>query len=731
MERVFRAIAVTICGWIYPLIPPLYEVFYDLAGARYFTDSTMNDLASNLYILVSVVMLFTFAVQLIKAIVNPDLLTDKQKGMGNVFKRSIIAMILIVGVPIAFNEIYKMQGQVLENHLIEKIVVGFNSGDTKPGDTNVGQVLAASTIVDLLYPVEGASTISSNLPTYYNDMITKDIKNIDKVGLYINERYSPSGDEITDDDPYVFEFKPLVAIVAGALVLYFMVIFSMDMGVRLLKLALLELTAPISIMAYIYGGDDNLKRWTKEVGTTFLEVYVKIGIIAFIIFILNNIDSFGTRIQSNHPWMIKLFILIGLFTLAGKLPELIKMLFGITYTPKGGIGGRLGAMVGPVGNIAQGAWNRMRNPIAAATTVAAGVGAAGAHLAAAGRSAINRGREVSDRIGQRTGHQGIGRALGTAAGLLRFGGGAVGSLGAGYRGVRSGNLNEIGNASTRYNQTHPEGSTFLGRTADAATSALGFGTAQERHDRRATSYDMFVDQNGNYFATAGAGRNAIRLNQEQLDAQRNIYNNIQARRTAIRDAATHSLERENSDLRTTIQGTTGNYHQLSDALNNLRNSGPQRGNYTSDAAYRAALTAHQNQINAFENSLRAWHDGMRDAIVDNTIQGTGAVDTNGAQIDITGSRDGNLIINSSTVLNQTLRDHHITDQNGTVITAANDTITLNNLNTLADNQIGLFDTMQQTQEQRNIQEQRSDTGRRRQANDQAYHAGHDNRNRNN
>lgn len=381
MERVFRAIAVTVCGWIYPLIPPLYEVFYELASARYFTDSTINDLASNLYILVSVVMLFTFAIQLIKAIVNPDLLTDKQKGMVNVFKRSVIAMVLIVGVPIAFNEIYKMQGQVLENHLIEKIVVGFNSGDTKPGDTNVGQVLAASTIVDLLYPVEGATTTSSNLPTYYNDMITKDIKNIDKVGLYINERYSPSGEEVTDDDPYVFEFKPLVAIVAGGLVLYFMVIFSMDMGVRLLKLALLELTAPISIMAYIYGGDDNLKRWTKEVGTTFLEVYIKIGIISFIIFMLNNIDSFGTRVQSNHPWMIKIFILIGLFTLAGKLPDLIKTLFGVTYTPKGGIGGRLGAMVGPVGKIAQSGWDKVKK---GAGTVALGVGGVGAAVGTLG-----------------------------------------------------------------------------------------------------------------------------------------------------------------------------------------------------------------------------------------------------------------------------------------------------------------------------------------------------------
>ena len=430
MERVFRAIAVTICGWIYPLIPPLYEVFYDLAGARYFTDSTMNDLASNLYILVSVVMLFTFAVQLIKAIVNPDLLTDKQKGMGNVFKRSIIAMILIVGVPIAFNEIYKMQGQVLENHLIEKIVVGFNSGDTKPGDTNVGQVLAASTIVDLLYPVEGASTTSSNLPTYYNDMITKDIKNIDKVGLYINERYSPSGDEITDDDPYVFEFKPLVAIVAGALVLYFMVIFSMDMGVRLLKLALLELTAPISIMAYIYGGDDNLKRWTKEVGTTFLEVYVKIGIIAFIIFILNNIDSFGTRVQSNHPWMIKIFILIGLFTLAGKLPELIKMLFGITYTPKGGIGGRLGAMVGPVGKIAQGGWDKVKKGATTVGLTAAGAGAAvgvlgvpGAIGAATGIGLAHHGwnkgfKSLGARAGKDTG---VGRGLRAAGAFLGSG----------------------------------------------------------------------------------------------------------------------------------------------------------------------------------------------------------------------------------------------------------------------------------------------------------------------
>ena len=99
MERVFRAIAVTVCGWIYPLIPPLYEVFYELASARYFTDSTINDLASNLYILVSVVMLFTFAIQLIKAIVNPDLLDDKKKGAKQTFFRCVIALFLIVLVP--------------------------------------------------------------------------------------------------------------------------------------------------------------------------------------------------------------------------------------------------------------------------------------------------------------------------------------------------------------------------------------------------------------------------------------------------------------------------------------------------------------------------------------------------------------------------------------------------------------------------------------------------------
>lgn len=389
MDGVFRSIAVTICGWIYPLIPPLYGVFYDLANGEFFTEGTIDALSNNLYVLVSVVMLFTFAIQLIKSIVNPDMLSDKKKGTLGFVKRAGLSLLIIVLIPWAFNQMYSIQSHILGNNLIEKIIVGY-SGDgvgSIAKKSNAGQVLAASIIVDLLYPKEGAKAESGDiLQQDYNLMIESDIEKIKDVGDRINEKYSPTGDaEATDDQKeYVFEFQPLIAIIAGGFTLYMLIIFCLDMGVRLVKLALLEITAPVSIMAYIYGGDENMKRWFKEVSSTYLQVYIKIAALSFVIFALQHVDTFMQSIQSDHTWLVKLFIIIGLLTLAHKLPDLVKSLFGVSYTPKGGIEGRLGEMAG-VGKLAKSGWQKMKKAGVAIGTggvivATAGAGAGGIGL---------------------------------------------------------------------------------------------------------------------------------------------------------------------------------------------------------------------------------------------------------------------------------------------------------------------------------------------------------------
>lgn len=436
MTNVFRSIAITICSWIYPLIPPLYGVFYDLANGQFFTETTINTLSNNLYVLVSVVMLFTFAVTLIKSIVNPDMLTDNKKGTTGFIKRAGLSLVIIVIIPLAFDQMYNIQGQILQNNLIEKIVVGY-SGDSSAGSiakkSNAGQVLAASVLVDLLYPKEGANTGTSTLETDYNNMITTNIDDISKVADSINEKYSPTGDEDASDDEkeYVFEFQALVSIIAGGFILYMLVLFCLDMGVRLIKLGLLEITAPVSVIAYIYNGTESLQRWVKEVFSTYLQVFVKIAALSIVIFALQNVDAFMQGLDTDHPWLVRVFIVIGLLTLAHQLPDLVSSLFGMSYKGKGGIKGRLSNMAA-VGGIAAAAWDKARGkainvakaPIGAATAIGAGAAAGAGKLTKMGAKKIDNltGNKISDMASRVRGST-IGRGMAVAASGIKAGGG--------------------------------------------------------------------------------------------------------------------------------------------------------------------------------------------------------------------------------------------------------------------------------------------------------------------
>lgn len=436
MTNVFRSIAITICSWIYPLIPPLYGVFYDLANGQFFTETTISTLSNNLYVLVSVVMLFTFAVTLIKSIVNPDMLTDNKKGTTGFIKRAGLSLVIIVIIPWAFDQMYNIQGQILKNNLIEKIVVGY-SGDASAGSiakkSNAGQVLAASVLVDLLYPKEGANTGTSTLETDYNNMITTNIDDISKVADSINEKYSPTGDEDASDDEkeYVFEFQALVSIIAGGFILYMLVLFCLDMGVRLIKLGLLEITAPVSVIAYIYNGTESLQRWVKEVFSTYLQVFVKIAALSIVIFALQNVDTFMQGLDTDHPWLVRVFIVIGLLTLAHQLPDLVSSLFGMSYKGKGGIKGRLSNMAA-VGGIAAAAWDKARGkainvakaPIGAATAIGAGAAAGAGKLTQMGAKKIDNltGNKISDMASRVRGGT-IGRGMAVAASGIKAGGG--------------------------------------------------------------------------------------------------------------------------------------------------------------------------------------------------------------------------------------------------------------------------------------------------------------------
>lgn len=389
-ESVLRGIAIVLCNWIYGLIPNLFSIFYYLADSRFINSEIIKTFSTNIYVLISVVMLFAFAVKLLQAIVNPDMLSDSKKGVAGVAKRVFIALTLVILIPFAFDQLYELQHQVVSNSLIEKLLVGMQneSGDNNVGESsNAGQVLAAMTISGLLYPEDGATTTSENLQTNYNSMINSNIEDMSLLIPNINETYVDSN----GNEKYVLNFNSLIALIVGVFVVYMLILFCFDTALRFIKLGFLELTAPISIMAYIYNGTEFLNKWFKETLNTFVTLFVRIAALSLLIYGMHILPQFMENFKDvKGKFWIQLFIIVGLLTFAKAAPDLIKTITGVTMKG-GGVSRRLGEMAA-VGAIAQNAWKSVGKTASgvAKTAVMAPFGAVGGASKAAARGIDNK-----------------------------------------------------------------------------------------------------------------------------------------------------------------------------------------------------------------------------------------------------------------------------------------------------------------------------------------------------
>ena len=429
MEGLFRKIAIYLCKPIYCLIVYMYKIFYNIATTRFLQSEIVQEISANIYTLVSVVMLFAFSVTILSAIVNPDLLSDGKKGVKAVFKRAIIALMLIVVIPFAFDELYKIQETIMKNSLIEKIVVGIeyncNSSDKSKCEAggNGGQVIAGTLMSAVLYPddemadADGNVNVSVSVSEYYSKMIAEDLpKYMGAVAKNINATaINPENANISNDEAYAFKFNGLIAIVVGLVTVYILVIFAIDVAVRVFKMAFMELTAPISIVSYVAAGDKILSSWFKELGKTYAELFVRVAAIAFYLFLVSNLSSFMEQFKdSDWTLVLKAFLMVGMLIFAKQVPDMIGKIFGVEIKSQGGIAGRLGNMAG-VGKVAQNAWKGLTN-VAKATPLLAGAGIGA--LAGKGVDLLGKagGRFAQTGLGQKINGSAVVQKIKSAAG---------------------------------------------------------------------------------------------------------------------------------------------------------------------------------------------------------------------------------------------------------------------------------------------------------------------------
>ena len=718
MTNIIRSLSFAIVQAIYPLIPDLYGVVMDLASNRYFTTEAIRTLSGNIYIVISVCMLFALGIKLISAIVNPDMLTDQKKGVKSVAMHAIFAVFLIVLIPIGFDKLYEVQGDVVENQLIEKIVLGMDTDE----DSEPGQILAAYAFASFCQPNENVSVeaLSSSGSDLYNKAITEDISKIKEMDGVINSK---------TDGVYDLEYNAIISPAVGIYLIYQLIMMAMDMALRTIKLGVLQLITPVILCAYVVAGTDILQKWAKMVISTFVLLFLKIAMISFMIYGLSLLPDFLDNFSDKSFWyrgFLRLFMIIGLLQLIKQIPDIINNIFGTSIKSRGGIRGRLGEMAA-VGDLAQRGWDQLRqHPLQTAQRLVSAplsaVGGLATHTAAAIHSGINRGRETARRITDQHGR---------AAGLRGFAVGAAQSLAgiataggaawrAGRQGMQNGNLRGIGGARQRYMETHPADSTFGGRLLDTITEGAGYGTRKSRQEE-AAKYLTYRDPDGN----------EQRMSVEDLNNMRSQNEVITQQRNTIRDAAVDAITADDSNLRLTVAGIgTGNYQQLVHQLEAMRGIQLRQNAGENDAAYAARVQAHQQHLTDLENNLINTRNNARDAIIDYAGAHNGDFEhINGQTINgftfeaiaagnaISG-RDSGIIGTTLNTLNQ--MGHHIGSNQE-----------LNDLNQAAQDNLNAINTSLQSHQQQVYEEQNSPEGRHIKADHDAVNAHNNNNGGNN
>ena len=608
MSGLLRKLAIYLCSPIYKLIKYVYYIFYNLANTRFLNSEIISQFSSNIYVLVSVVMLFAFSVVILSAIVNPDLLSDNKKGVTALFKRSILALFLMVLVPFMFNILYKLQSNIMDNSLIEKIIVGTNiscqqdesesADDSTTDDTsdtvdeseskcksggNGGQVIAGTLISALVYPIEDNINVDEDVQKSYEAMIVEDIKHIGNFAEHINATTDgeDAGWLAGSDTNYAFVFNGLLAIVCGLGCVYILVIFSLDVAVRVFKLAFMELTAPISIVGYIAAGNKILSSWFQELVKTYVDLFIRIASIAFYLFLISNLSSFLEPFQ-NEDWsfVLKAFLVVGMLIFVKQVPDMISKIFGVDIKPKGGISGRLGEMAG-VGKQVQNAWNAVRNPLAAAAGIGSMALGTGAHIASAIRTSGKNGAAAVKRI-RADGKKFSGlRSTGAVAGAILSGtwGATVGSANSAVRSLKNGvnnkNLHSMKDEYDLYKDTHKTGSTIAGRTLDDIRMGVGL---KSRADSRSAKNESLVKA------------------QEALNSATSAAENFLSRVDSKRTVLTTKDENGND--------VSMNLHQATEFISTMRDNAPVRKDGEDYAAYQKRISSHMNEINKLENQLQ-------------------------------------------------------------------------------------------------------------------------------
>ena len=417
IQQAIRGFGAILDKIFFGLLVVVFQIFFNVASAELFTGESILKFVGRVQLILGVFTMFQLAMSILKGIVNPDQFFSKDKGFSNVITKVVIALFLLalimpISIPGAKNEyekqvnnngilfgtLYSLQHRLLSNNTLGRLILGSdNSSSTFMGDDESelesASNIFASTILKTFIKinlveekdrthVDGKTDdqISSNwvcpdmndyVDVYKQDDVDPDaLLNLvgDTCGSDDRGAFAETVSMAMGSDHYKFTYSPFISTIVAGIFAFILLGFCVDVAIRAVKLSVLRIIAPVPILSYMNpsgGKDGSLNSWIKTLTSTYLDLFIRLAVVYFAIFLIMDIISEGIVINigfTENPLIggvSTVLIFLGIFFFAKEAPKFFKDMLGLKGDSSmfGGIGKALGigaAAGGIIGSIANG-----------------------------------------------------------------------------------------------------------------------------------------------------------------------------------------------------------------------------------------------------------------------------------------------------------------------------------------------------------------------------------------
>ena len=347
---------------VFNFISEIYDLLITIARTSVLSQADIADMADRIYKLLAIFMIFKVTLSLITYVVNPDDFSDKTKGVSKLGTNIIISLAMLILVPYVFSYAYQIQTIILEDNSLATLIFGTGTYEDENGvekkktsflntagddmafvtlgafispNYSVGELHECTILYDgngkfdnTCYDALKDLTTDENFPeqTLINYKAAMEHENL---GMLLRQDLVLATDE--KNDQFIFDYKFIFSTVVGVVIILLLITFCMDVAVRSLKLAMLQLIAPIPIISYVdpkSGKDGLFKKWYEMCFKTYLSLFVRLLALYFAVYIISRVADMKlidvVDGSQKSGFLLSVFIIIGALMFAKQLPKILE-----------------------------------------------------------------------------------------------------------------------------------------------------------------------------------------------------------------------------------------------------------------------------------------------------------------------------------------------------------------------------------------------------------------------